>query len=257
MVWKALSRAPASGRKPSAAHRTILRQKCCLTPRTDTASDLTPGQSVSSSIPSSSVGRLSKRRTSKKYISKYLELRANTSSITNTNSHHTGTYLSTHVSSCSRSLRPIHKSALHYTTFTSGIIPGFTPISAREMPPDFRHISPLVSRANLSRLRQACQLDGGDPTASPENIEPPALSASSSSSLVQKEREFQKAVQPGSPISTLLSSAQQPLMVVPGGTARGEPTLLRKLQAAKKEAATTKSPAKSLKASSRLQGISE
>jgi cell cycle serine/threonine-protein kinase CDC5/MSD2 len=38
---------------------------------------------------------------------------------------------------------------------------------------------------------------------------------------------------------------------------RGEPTLLRKLQAAKKEAAATKSPAKTLKASSRLQGITE
>ena len=38
---------------------------------------------------------------------------------------------------------------------------------------------------------------------------------------------------------------------------RGEPTLLRKLQAAKKEAATAKSPAKSLKASSQLQGFSE
>ena len=49
-------------------------------------------------------------------------------------------------------------------------------------------------------------------------------------------------------------------MVAPGGiigSARSEPTFLRKLQAAKKEAATTKSPAKSLKASSQLQGISE
>ena len=128
------------------------------------------------------------------------------------------------------------------------------------MPPDFCHISPLVSQANLSRLRQVCQFDGGYPTASPENIEPPAPSASSASSLAQQEREFQKAVQPGSPISALLSSARQPLMVAPGGiigTSRGEPTLLRKLQAAKKEAATTKSPAKSLKASNRLQGISE
>ena len=49
-------------------------------------------------------------------------------------------------------------------------------------------------------------------------------------------------------------------MVAPGGiigTGRGEPTLLRKLQAAMKEAVTAKSPAKTLKASSRLQGISE
>ena len=51
-------------------------------------------------------------------------------------------------------------------------------------------------------------------------------------------------------------------MVTPGGiigTARGESTLLHKLQATKKEAASAgaKSLAKTLKASSRLQGISE
>ena len=157
--------------------------------------------------------------------------------------------------------RPSLHDIVDHAFFTTGIVPGFIPISAREMPPDFRHISPLVSQANLSRLRQACQLDGGDANA-PEDNEPPAPSASSASSLAQQEREFQKAVQPGSPISALLSSARQPLMVAPGGiigTARGEPTLLRKLQAAKKEAASTgaKSPAKTLKASSRLHGISE
>ena len=52
------------------------------------------------------------------------------------------------------------------------------------------------------------------------------------SSLAQQEKEFQKAVQPGSPISALLSSARQPLLVAPG-TARGEQPLLRKLQAAR------------------------
>ena len=54
----------------------------------------------------------------------------------------------------------------------------------------------------------------------------------------QQEREYQKAVQPGSPISALLSSACQPLMVGPagGGTICGGPTLLCKLQAAKEAA---------------------
>jgi hypothetical protein len=52
------------------------------------------------------------------------------------------------------------------------------------------------------------------------NSEPPAPSASSAtSSLAQQEREFHKAVQPGSPISALLSSARQPLMVGPTGGA--------------------------------------
>ena len=52
------------------------------------------------------------------------------------------------------------------------------------------------------------------------------------SSVVQQEKEFQRAVQPGSPISALLSSARQPLVM--GNSAR-EPQLLRKLQACAKE----------------------
>ncbi|KAI0296286.1 kinase-like domain-containing protein [Multifurca ochricompacta] len=153
--------------------------------------------------------------------------------------------------------RPSLHNIVDHTFFTRGIVPGYIPVSARDAPPDFRHISPLISQANLTRLRQACLLDS-EIAPTPRNSEPPAPSVSSaSSSLAQQEREFQKAVQPGSPISALLSSARQPLMVAPAGgaTMRGEPTLLRKLQAAKKEAA--KSPAKANKAESRLQGIME
>jgi cell cycle serine/threonine-protein kinase CDC5/MSD2 len=154
--------------------------------------------------------------------------------------------------------RPSLHNILDHPFFTRGIVPGFIPVSARDMPPDFRHISSLVSQANLARLRQTCQLDNEPVSTTSRNSEPPASSAgSASSSLAQQEREFQKAVQPGSPISALLSSARQPLMVAPaGGTAmRGEPTLLRKLQAAKKEAA--RSPAKANNAGGRLQGIAE
>ncbi|KAH9970178.1 kinase-like domain-containing protein [Lactifluus volemus] len=154
--------------------------------------------------------------------------------------------------------RPSLHNILDHPFFTRGIVPGFIPVSARDMPPDFRHISSLVSQANLARLRQTCQLDNEPVSTTSRNSGPPASSASSaSSSLAQQEREFQKAVQPGSPISALLSSARQPLMVAPaGGTAmRGEPTLLRKLQAAKKEAA--RSPAKANNAGGRLQGIAE
>jgi hypothetical protein len=61
-------------------------------------------------------------------------------------------------------------------------------------------------------------------------------------------------VQPGSPISALLSSTRQPLMVAPtgGGTICGEPTLLRKLQAAMNEAARSPN-----KVGSRLQEKAE
>ena len=51
--------------------------------------------------------------------------------------------------------------------------------------------------------------------------------------VAQQEREFQKAVQPGSPISALLSSARQPLVVSTNVT-REQP-LIRKLQTAAKE----------------------
>jgi cell cycle serine/threonine-protein kinase CDC5/MSD2 len=122
------------------------------------------------------------------------------------------------------------------------------------MPPDFRYISPLVSQANLSRLQQACQLDGDVALSSEHDYE---LSAPSASSLAQQEREFQKAEQPSSPISTFLNSARHPLMVAPDGIGTARRTLLRKFQAAEKEAAATKSTAKTLKASSRLQGITE
>ena len=154
--------------------------------------------------------------------------------------------------------RPTLHSIIDHAFFTRGIVPGFMPVSARDAPPDFRHISPLVSQANLARLRQTCHFDEEVASTMSRNSEPPAPSASSAtSSLAQQEREFHKAVQPGSPISALLSSARQPLMVGPAGgaTIRGEPTLLRKLQAAKKEAA--RSPANVNKAGSRMQDIPE
>jgi len=151
--------------------------------------------------------------------------------------------------------RPSLHNIVDHAFFIRGTVPGYIPVSARDTPPDFRHISPLVSQANLARLRQTCHLDNEVVPDTSRNIEPPAASASSAtSSLAQQEREFQKAVQPGSPISALLSSARQPLMVAPAGGAAicGEPTLLRKLQAAKEAA---KSPAKVNKVGSRLQGI--
>ena len=154
--------------------------------------------------------------------------------------------------------RPSLHDIVDHAFFTRGIVPGYMPVSARDTPPDFRHISPLISQANLARLRQTCHLDNEAALNTSRNSELPASSASSTTnSLAQQEREFQKAVQPGSPISALLSSARQPLMIatVGGSTIRSEPTLLRKLQAAKKEA--TKSPAKTGKVGSRLQGIAE
>ena len=76
-----------------------------------------------------------------------------------------------------------------------------------------------------------------------------SMGKSITSSIAQQEKEFQKAVQPGSPISALLSSARQPLMM--GTTSTRESPLLRKLQAAAKE-----SPVR-MRMGRGLQGIQE
>ncbi|KAI9428842.1 hypothetical protein H4582DRAFT_2158706, partial [Lactarius indigo] len=116
------------------------------------------------------------------------------------------------------------------------------------------------SRNNANPNTTSTSISGVGHQSAIEPLSPIVLpyhrNASSTSSLAQQEREFRNAVQPGSPISALLSSARQPLMVAPGGigVARREPTLLHKLQAAKKEA--VKSPAKTQKVA-RLQGITE
>ena len=72
----------------------------------------------------------------------------------------------------------------------------------------------------------------------PASMPSGGLSASKSitNSIAQQEKEFQKAVQPGSPISALLSSARQPLLMGVGASGTGparESPLLRKLQAVK------------------------
>lgn len=150
---------------------------------------------------------------------------------------------------------------MDHAFFTRGIVPGYIPTSAHDAPPDFRHISRVVSEANLARLRKYALLDEDQQTSIAVPSAPAPTIGSKlkavSSSLAQQEKEFQKAVQPGSPISALLSSARQPLLVAPA-SARGEVPLIRKLQAAK----DAKSPARMTRdgrapGGSALRGIDE
>lgn len=60
----------------------------------------------------------------------------------------------------------------------------------------------------MRRLRQQVELDISRPIAAKNGEE-----KSESASVAEQEREFNKAVQPSSPISALLSSARQPLIV--------------------------------------------
>lgn len=76
-------------------------------------------------------------------------------------SPHTRTYCSTCVSSCSRSSCPIHKSAPHLRHRQPRV---FHPQHRSRIHTHLHtghaaRILPLVSQANLSRLRQACRLD--------------------------------------------------------------------------------------------------
>lgn len=133
--------------------------------------------------------------------------------------------------------------------FTNGTVPAYVPTSAHDKAPDFRHISRSTSRINLDRLRKRSLLDEEQ-----RSIAVPAASVTlnnskfstgaagnasalnSSAALAQQEREFQKAVQPSSPISALLGAARQPLLMgsANGGPREREQPLIRKLQAAQK-----------------------
>ncbi|KAG8984611.1 Cell cycle serine/threonine-protein kinase cdc5/MSD2, partial [Tulasnella sp. 427] len=105
--------------------------------------------------------------------------------------------------------------------------------------PSFPGITRSVSRNNFARLRRQCLLDedlGDLSTLSNSmatmNMAPRAVAQTAA----QQERDFQKAVAPASPISALLNSARQPLVVGPPGASTMSPLrssgLMRKLNAA-------------------------
>ncbi|TFK73378.1 Pkinase-domain-containing protein [Pluteus cervinus] len=143
-------------------------------------------------------------------------------------------------------MRPTLHEIVDHPFFIHGTVPSAIPSYAHDRAPDFRHITRPMSESNLRRLRRSSLLDEDQVTtiAVPKAPAPsapgsslPASSAGMSaksitSSIAQQEKEFQKAVQPGSPISVLLSSARQPLIVGPaaGPGGNGE-NLMRKLQA--------------------------
>ncbi|KXN83099.1 Cell cycle serine/threonine-protein kinase CDC5/MSD2 [Leucoagaricus sp. SymC.cos] len=139
------------------------------------------------------------------------------------------------------SLRPTLYEILEHLFFIQGPVPSYIPSSAHDIAPDFSNITPPLSDSNLRRLRRHALLDQG-PNVMPSTSSSLPQSNSSktiTSTIQQQEKEFQKAIQPGSPISALLSSARQPLVMgVPSDGMAPSPNpkesaLLRKLQAAK------------------------
>ncbi|KDQ07292.1 hypothetical protein BOTBODRAFT_149264 [Botryobasidium botryosum FD-172 SS1] len=136
--------------------------------------------------------------------------------------------------------RPSLHEIVAHPFFTNGIVPSSIPLSAQDVAPSFSHITRSQSRANLARLRRQALLDEEVTEIKVGVPSDPSLMTSRMSathSVEQQEREFHKAVQPGSPISALLSSARQPLIVANAGnsTSQRDPTanqLFRKLSAA-------------------------
>lgn len=142
------------------------------------------------------------------------------------------------------SQRPTLHEILDHLFFTQGPVPSCIPSTAHDFPPDFSSITPPMSDSNLRRLRRFALLDQGANVVSSNSgtISQNSNSKTMTSTIQQQEKEFQKAIQPGSPISALLSSARQPLVM---GVSQSPPdnvgavpnpkesALLRKLQAAK------------------------
>ncbi|PFH49070.1 hypothetical protein AMATHDRAFT_5215 [Amanita thiersii Skay4041] len=159
------------------------------------------------------------------------------------------------------SCRPTLHEILEHPFFVVGPVPAYIPSSAHDAPPYFGHISKAMSDTNLRRLRRNALLD--EDGVSPINVPRPDADDDAvpnefgglnggrtiASSIAQQEKEFQKAVQPGSPISALLSSARQPLLVSAsgstgslrdkndrvGGDVNNSPLLMRKLQATQRD----------------------
>ena len=150
---------------------------------------------------------------------------------------------------------------MEHPFFTYGTVPAKLPSTAHDTPPDFRHITPSVSRSNLAKLKKSALIDEADQisnslvdlsTSEPLSTAPSGADISgkvrtipapaSSGALAQQEREFQKAVQPGSPISILLKSAQQPLLTASAsaGIRNDSVSLIKKLAATKTDGARTR-----------------
>jgi hypothetical protein len=115
-------------------------------------------------------------------------------------------------------LRPTLLSIVGHEWFTMGPVPPYIPTSAHDAPPDWSNITRERSDNNLAKLKKYASLDGYEETAASADVEPKAAA----STIARQEYEFQKAVQPGSPISALLSSARQPLVRGIGGSPLGQ-----------------------------------
>ncbi|KAE9396676.1 Pkinase-domain-containing protein [Gymnopus androsaceus JB14] len=159
--------------------------------------------------------------------------------------------------------RPALLDVVHHSFFTTGTFPSYISTSAHDFAPDFRGINRSASQANFRLVRRAALLDEDQITslAVPYAPADQAFSTTSdaptrsvTSAIVLQEKEFQKAVQPGSPLSALLNSAKRPLLrsTGPSAAVTKESPLFRKLQAA----STNPSPLRQASGSAAMRAVS-
>ncbi|KZT62577.1 kinase-like protein [Calocera cornea HHB12733] len=154
--------------------------------------------------------------------------------------------------------RPNPQNLLSHPFFTEGHVPAWMSQVSRTSAPNFTPSEALKAPANLKALRKRAQIDDvGGIRVRREGVLAASSGPNGASNAQQNaanaarawedgEREFEKAVNVGSPISALLRSAKQPLVVT------GEPVpenLMRKLSvqsfAPKRPQQQQTSPAKS------------
>jgi cell cycle serine/threonine-protein kinase CDC5/MSD2 len=132
--------------------------------------------------------------------------------------------------------RPTVHRIIDHAFFTLGIVPTHIPRGAYNTVPDFRHITRGASTTNLAALKSRVGLAGESSRTQRINVaKNPDSKSVSKSTIARQEREFQRAVQPGSPISVLLSSARQPFMMAGEAVREKGNQLFRKLANAGRE----------------------
>ena len=114
-----------------------------------------------------------------------------------------------------RSRPTLHQIADH-PFFTKGIFPPSIPTTVHKYAPSFSTISRSQSKTNYAVVRRNALLDVEtelNVDVAPESDTHSRTGDVSVRQQQKQEREFYKAVQPGSPISALLKSAREPLLV--------------------------------------------
>lgn len=140
-------------------------------------------------------------------------------------------------------LRPSLEDILHHAWFSAGPFPTSIPSSALYTEPEFPEMSLEEIKHNKRLVKKKSGIGANLPLRVPkaETVATTReVGKEVEKAIREQEREFNKAVQPDSPISALLRSAKKPPVVAPvhapGSRAGESSNLLPKFQALQKQA---------------------